>query len=106
VQFSLSKAERQRLRAAMKHAKSARLFRRLQAVLLASEGHPAREVAATVGASPRSVHDWCAAYARNPRRPAALALGEKPRLGRTPLLRALDRQRLLGELAKEPLALG
>jgi transposase len=75
-------------------------------VLLAGEGHPAREVAAIVGASRRSVQYWCAAYARHRQKPPALALEEKPRLGRTPLFPALDRERLLSEVAKEPLALG
>jgi transposase len=106
MQLSLSKAECQRLRKAMKRVRSARLFRRLQAVLLAGEGHPAREVTSIVGASRRSVQYWCAAYARRRREPPALALEEKPRLGRTPLFAALNRERLLGEMAKDPLALG
>lgn len=33
-------------------------------------------------------------------------LGEKPRLGRTPLFPALNRERLLSEMAKDPLSLG
>jgi transposase len=106
MQLSLSKAEGQRLRKAMKQAKGARLFRRLQTVLLAGEGHPAREIATIVGASPRSVQYWCAAYMRHRQKPPAVALEEKPRLGCTPLFPALDRERLLEEMAKDPLALG
>lgn len=59
-----------------------------------------------VGASRRSVQYWCAAYARHRQKPPALALEEKPRLGRTPLFPVLNRERRLSEMAKDPLALG
>ena len=50
---------------------------------------------------------WCAASRRSARRrQPQKALAEKPRLGRQPGLPDLDRTRLLGELAKDPLSLG
>ena len=91
----------------MQQAASARLYRRLQAVLLAGEGASATRIAAVTGASVRSVHGWCATWRRSKeRRQPQKALAEKPRLGRHPVVPALDRARLLAELAKDPLALG
>ena len=103
----LTVAERVRLRVAMKQTASARLYRRLQAVFFAGEGHSATQVAAITGASARSVQYWCATWRRSKaRRRPQKALEEKPRLGRHPLVPALDRARLLDELANDPLALG
>ena len=107
MEIMLTAAERARLRTAMKQTASARLYRRLQAVFLAGEGHSATPVAAITGASARSVQDWCAAWRRSrARRHPQTALTEKPRLGRHPVVPALDRARLLAELAQDPLALG
>ena len=107
MEITLTAAERARLQAAMKQATSVRLHRRLQAVFLAGEGHSATQVAAITGASARSVQYWCATWRRSgERRRPQTALAEKPRLGRHPLLPALDRTRLLAELAQDPLALG
>ena len=107
MEITLTAAERVRLRAAMKQTTSARLYRRLQAVWLASEGHSATQVAAITGASARSVQYWCATWRRSKvRRHPQKALAEKPRLGRRLLVPALDRTRLLAEVARDPLALG
>ena len=107
MEIILTAAERVRLRAAMKQTASARLYRRLQAVFLAGEGHSATQVAAITGASARSVQYWCATWRRSKaRRHPQKALAEKPRLGRHPLVPALDRARLLAEVAQDPLALG
>ena len=103
----LTAAERKGLRTAMKRAASARLYRRLQAVFLAAEGHSAAQVAAITGSSVRSVQGWCATWRRSKtRRQPQKALAEKPRLGRHPVGPALDRARLLDEGALDPLALG
>ena len=105
--IELTAAERTRLRQAMKQAASARLCRRLQAVLLAGEGRSAAQVAAITGASLRSVQGWCATWRRfKERRHPQKALAEKPRLGRRPGVPALDRARLLAEMAQDPLTLG
>ncbi len=105
--IKLTAAERTRLRQAMKQTASARLYRRLQAVFLAGEGHSAAQVAAITGASKRSVQGWCATWRRSKeRRHPQKALAEKPRLGRRPGVPALGRTRLLAEMAQDPLALG
>ena len=107
MNIELTAAERARLLQAMKQAASARLYRRLQTVLLASEGMTAARIAAVTGASVRSVQSWCATWRRSKeRRHPQKALAEKPRLGRHPVVPALDRARLLEEVAKDPLALG
>jgi transposase len=107
MDLAMSVAERTRLRAAMRKAGTARLYRRLQAVLLAGEGRPAAEIAAITGASVRSVQYWCRAWRRSAqRRRPEKALAEKPRLGRQPGVSALSRERLLAEMAQDPLALG
>ena len=107
MEITLTAAERVRLQRAMKQAASARLYRRLQAVFLAGEGHSGTQIAAITGASARSVQYWCAAWRRShEHRHPQKALAQKPRLGRHPVVPALDRTRLLGELAIDPLALG
>ena len=91
----------------MRKAVTARLYRRLQTVLLAGEGRPIKEVAAITGASRRSVQYWCRAWRRSAARcRPEQVLAEKPRRGRPPGVSALSRERLLAELNKDPLALG
>lgn len=105
--IKLTAAARTRLRQAMKQAASARLYRRLQAVFLAGEGHAATQVAAITGASKRRVQGGCATWRRSgERRHPQKALAEKPRLGRRPGVPTLDRARLLDEMIQDPLALG
>ncbi len=95
--MTLTAAERTRLRAAIKQATSVRLYRRLQAVLLAGEGASATRIAAITGVSPRSVQNWCAAWRRSARRrQPQKALAEKPRLGRQPGLPDLGPHAALG----------
>jgi transposase len=107
MDLALSAAERRRLRATMKKAVTARVYRRVQAVLLVGEGRPTKEVAAITGASRRSVQHWWRLWRRSAgcRRPER-GLAEKPHRGRPPGLKGLSRRRLLTELAKDPLALG
>jgi transposase len=107
MKLVLTAAERARLRQAMKQVTSARLYRRLQAVLLTGEGTSATQIAAVTGACARSVQYWCAAWRHSAqRRHPEKVLEEKPRLGRQPGLPELSRARLLAEMAKDPLALG
>jgi transposase len=107
MDLALSAGERRRLRVAMKQAVRARLYRRLQAVLLVGEGCPTKEVATITGASWRSVQHWCRAWRRSAtRRRPEQVLAEKPHRGRPRGVCALSRRRLLAELAKDPLALG
>lgn len=107
MRLELSTAERTRLTAAMRKTPSARLLRRLQAVGLAAEGRAAKEIAAVVGASRRSVTYWLAAHRAAPRRqPPAAALAPKVNRGCAALLPELTRERLLAEVERDPLALG
>ena len=107
MKVTLTAAERTRLHQTMKRTASVRLYRRLQAVFLAGEGHPATQIAALAGASARSVQYWCATWRRSrEHRHPQKALAEKPRLGRHPVVPARDRARLLNERAKDPLDLG
>lgn len=107
MEITLTAAERVRLRTAMKRATSARLYRRLEAVFLAGEGQVATQSAAITGASTRRIQYGCATWRRGDQpHPPQKAWAEKPRLGRHPLVPALDEARLLAELARDPLALG
>ena len=107
MNVALSAAERRRLRATMRKAVTARLYRRVQAVLLVGEGRPTKEVAAITGASRRSVQHWCQTWRRAAaRRRPEQVLAEKPHRGRPSGVKGLSRRRLLAELAKDPLALG
>lgn len=107
MEITLTKVERVRLLEAIKQAASARLYRRLQAVFLAGEGHSATHIAALTGASARSIQYWCAAWRHSSEhRHPQKAMAEKPRLGRQPGLPELDRTRVLAELSLDPLALG
>jgi transposase len=77
------------------------------AVRLAGEGWPAKEIAAITGASVRSVHYGCRAWQRSTqRRRPEKALAEKSHPGRQPGVSALNRERLLAEMAQDPRALG
>src|SRR5947209_6388007 len=107
MNLALSAAERRGLRATMRKAVTVRLYRRLQAVLLAGEGRPTKEEVAITGASRRSVQYWCRAWRRSAaRHRPEQVLAEKPRPGRPPGVSALSRERLLAEVGKDPLALG
>src|SRR2546423_886716 len=85
MDLALSAGERRRLRVAMKQAVRARLYRRLQAVLLVGEGRPTKEVAAITGASWRSVQHWGRAGRRSAtrRRPEQVLAAAAGRLGLT-----------------------
>jgi hypothetical protein len=104
MKVTLTAAEQTRLRQVMKQTASARLYRRLQAVFLAGEGHSATQIAAITGASVRSVQYWCATWrhSKEHRHLQKKALAEPPRLGRHLVVPALDRPRLLAEVGQRP----
>jgi hypothetical protein len=107
MDVALSAAERRRLRASMRKAVTARLYRRLQAVLLVGEGRPTKEVAAITGANRLSVQHWCRVWRRSAacRRPEQV-LAEKPHRGRPPSMKGLSRRRLLAEASQRPVSVG
>jgi transposase len=87
----------------MDTAKRARLYRRIQAVLLVAEGHPIQEAAERVRAHPRSVRRWIGSYLED-RDPAAL--DDAPRSGRPAAAAGLGAEHVSGVLATDPRTLG
>lgn len=82
-QFKLTPWQRRRLRRQLKSAHDARTYRRTLAVLELDRGRPAADIAAMLGMTRQSVHNWAAAFARESD-PADLA--DRPRSGRPPEL--------------------
>jgi transposase len=103
VEFKFTARDRRRLTAALKRARDARLFRRLQAVLLVAGGRPVGEAARLAGASRQSVYNWLRQYAASRR---AEALRDGARAGRPRAAGGLSDERLLEELRRDPLSLG
>ena len=95
-------ADRRRLARAMGAATTARVFRRLAAVLLVADGHRVADSARTVRTHPRSVARWVRRYlaARDPN-----ALADRPHPGRPRAAVPSDRQ-LRRVLRTDPRALG
>src|SRR4051794_11805928 len=92
-----------RLERQLRSTHDARVYRRTLAVLEVASGQPAGLVASRLRVTPRAVHHWLAAYARD-RDPSALADGDRP--GRPTLLGQPQRDLLLDLLAKSPQDLG
>jgi transposase len=92
-------ADRRRLKRALTAAGEARLYRRLEAVLLVSEGHSVSEAARRVRAARLSVHRWLARYLAGH---DAVALADRLRPGRPRSASALTSRRLAAALARDP----
>jgi transposase len=75
--------QRHRLDQQLKATSDTRTYRRTLAVLELDRGRSAAEIAAMLGVSRQSVHNWAAAFAREPD-PAVLR--DEDRSGRPPLL--------------------
>jgi transposase len=103
VRFKFTARDRSRLAATLKRARDARLFRRLQAILLVADGTPVSEVARLAGASRQSVYNWLQHYAASRR---AEALRDGARAGRPRAADDLTGERILEELRRDPLTLG
>jgi transposase len=95
--------DRQRLTKALAQAREARLFRRLQAVLLVAQGRNPVEVTQITGLSRRSVYYLLGRYLHSHH---AADLADQPRAGRPPEAPELTRPRILRELRRSPLKLG
>lgn len=95
--------ERRRLFKALARARGARLFRRIQAVLLATQGRTPIEITRITGLSRRAVYYSLARYLRSHQ---IEALAEQPHPGRPPGAPELTRGRILRELRRSPLRLG
>src|SRR5512135_2080869 len=81
--FKLTHWQRRRLRRQFKAAEDARTYRRTLAVLELDRGRTAADVAAMLGVTRQSVHNWAAAFARDAD-PSVLT--DRHRSGRPPAL--------------------
>jgi transposase len=95
--------ERRRLRQQLKAASDARTYRRTLAVLELDRGRSAVDIAAMLGATRQSVHNWAAAFVREPY-PSALA--DEDRSGRPPLLSQQAEAHLSALMGRSPQDLG
>jgi transposase len=99
----LTRRQRDRLRLQLGTASDARTYRRTLAVLELDRGRSAADVAAMLGVTRQSIHNWAAAYA-GARDPAALA--DRGRSGRPRRLGEADLDLLGHLLARSPRDLG
>jgi transposase len=95
----LSGADRKRLAAALETAREARVYRRVEALLLVAEGQTVAEAARRCHVDRSSVHRWLGQYGA--RRDAA-ALADRPRCGRPRQSGRLTPRRLAAVLARDP----
>src|SRR5215218_8638146 len=97
----LDEADRTRLAAALAGAREARVYRRLEALLLVAEGHSVAEAARRCRVNRSSVHRWLMQYKAEHEAPTLL---DRPRSGRPRLHRPLTPQRLADALAAKGIA--
>jgi len=95
--------DHRRLVRALAAAREARLYRRLQAVLLVAEGRSVAEAAHVTGLSRRAIYHLVNSYTA---RHEVEALCESPRTGRPAVAQAITPARILRELDRSPLRLG
>jgi transposase len=98
-----SPTDRRRLERALLVAREARLYRRIEAVLLVAEGQPVSEAARRVRATRLSVRVWVERYLANH---DAAALADRPRRGRPPSAPRLTPRLLAAALARDPRGCG
>jgi transposase len=95
----LSGADRKRLAAALEAASEARVYRRVEALLLVAEGQTVAEAARRCHVDRSSVHRWLGQYGA---RQDATALADRPRCGRPRQSSRLTPRRLARVLARDP----
>lgn len=95
----LDEADHKRLAAALAGAREARVYRRLEALLLVAEGHSVAEAARRCRVDRSSVHRWLVQYRAEHE---ATALCDRPRSGRPRRHPRLTPQRLAAALARDP----
>jgi transposase len=81
--LKLKHSQRHRLHQQLKATSDARTYRRTLAMLELDRGRSAAEIAAMLGVTRQSVHNWAAAFAREP---DPTVLRDQDRSGRPPLL--------------------
>ena len=95
----LSGADRKRLTAALEAVREARVYRRVEALLLVAEGQTVAEAARRCRVDRSSVHRWLARYGAGR---DATALADRPRSGRPRRSGRLTPRRLAAALARDP----
>jgi transposase len=95
----LSGADRKRLATALEAAREARVYRRVEALLLVAEGQTVAEAARRCHADRSSVHRWLRQYGAGR---DATALADRPRCGRPRQSGRLTPRRLAAVLARDP----
>src|SRR3954471_1270686 len=98
-----SPTDRRRLERALSAAREARLYRRIEAVLLVAEGQPISDAAQRVRATRLSVRRWVERYLAAHE---AAALADRPRRGRPHSAPQLTPRRLTAALARDPCGCG
>src|SRR4051812_27866368 len=98
-----SPTDRRRLERALSAAREARLYRRIEAVLLVAEGQPISDAAQRVRATRLSVRRWVERYLAAH---DAAALADRPRRGRPHSAPRLTPCRLAAALARDPRGCG
>src|SRR3954454_10206423 len=92
-------ADRKRLAPALGTARAARVYRRVEALLLVAEGQTVAEAARHCHVDRSSVHRWLRQYDAGR---AATALADRPRSGRPRQSSWLTPRRLAAVLARDP----
>lgn len=102
-ELGFDERDRQRLSQGLDHAVEARVFRRLQAVLLVAQGRSFTETAGITGLSLRSVYHLVDRYLQSHEVDSLL---DQPRSGRPTAAPIVTKERILRELRRSPLKLG
>jgi transposase len=95
--------DRRRLARALERTVEARIFRRVQAVLLVARGWAIAEVARITGARPGAIYDWVQRYLRTHQ---VASLEDAPRSGRPHTAARITDARIRREFRRDPLRLG
>ena len=95
--------QRRRLRQQLKGASDARTYRRTLAVLELDRGRSAADIAAMLGVTRQTVHNWSAAFAREP---DPSVLSDEGRSGRPPVLAEQTEGLLPSLMGRSPQDLG
>lgn len=101
--WQLTGQDRRKLTRALAHVREGRHVRRLQAVLLVTQGHPIRQIVEMTGLSHQSIYNALTRYQAG-HQPDDLA--DQPRSGRPKVASELTDRRILAALDQDPWALG
>lgn len=101
--LKLTHWQRRRLRQQLQATSDARTYRRTLAVLELDRGRSASDIAAMLGVTRQSVHNWAAAFARAP---DPSTLRDEDRSGRPPLLAEQTEGLLPSLMGRSPQDLG